>query len=461
MLTYNEVIMPHTFDPRVLREYDIRGTYGQTLHEVDAHAIGRKFACWMRQRGLKTVAVCRDGRLSSPVLSEALQKGLLEGGIDIRDVGIGPTPMLYFAVKHLHLDAGVMVTGSHNPKEDNGFKFTLQTRPFFGADILEMANLPEEPAEIGGIYRIHALEQAYIGRLEQDAEPAPKKTLRVAFDPANGAAGFIISQLVKKLNIECLVINEIIDGTFPAHHPDPTEVKNMKQLSELVLTEKCDLGIGFDGDADRLGVVDSKGRMLFGDQLMIILAKDFLETNPGAKIITDVKASQAFFDEVKRLGGEPIMWKTGHSLIKQRMTELNAKLAGEMSGHIFYADKYYGYDDGLYAAVRLINYLSRIPETLAELYDQLPKFMSTPEIRIDSPDDKKFDVIETLKETLEKAGVSFDATDGVRVTQANGWWLVRASNTQPKLIVRLESQTQEGLDALKQQMETFLRPLIS
>lgn len=449
----------YALNPKILREYDIRGTFGKSLNLEDALALGRRFAEMMRSAGFKTVCVGRDGRLSSPVLAENLIKGLLEGGAIVKDIGIGPTPMVYFGVKHLKTDAGIMVTGSHNPPQDNGFKMTLYTRPFFGPDIQGLAELKGEAAAVPGSLETMNIEALYAERLLKDYRPG-KKPLKIAIDPGNGAAGHIVELLMQsgKLNGKVFAINTAIDGNFPAHHPDPTVPENLQELTALVKKENCDLGIAFDGDADRIGVIDSLGRILWGDQLMILWSRDVLKRHPGATIIADVKASQLLFDDINAHGGKALMAKTGHSLIKSKIAETKAMLAGEMSGHIFFADTYYGFDDALYAAIRLLNILHDSDQSLTEIFDQIPKRVNTPEIRIDCDDEQKFKVVEKVRDQLNKSNISLNDVDGVRVSNQDGWWLLRASNTQAILVARCESDTEAGLLRLQEQLSTYLKP---
>ncbi|PIW30274.1 MAG: phosphomannomutase [Rhodospirillales bacterium CG15_BIG_FIL_POST_REV_8_21_14_020_66_15] len=440
----------HRFDPSILREYDIRGTVGTTLDPDDLRAIGRAFGTILARAGGKTAATGYDGRLSSPELEAALADGLRAAGIDVRRVGRGPTPMLYFATFHLGTDSGLMVTGSHNPPEFNGVKMVLKGRSFFGADIQTLGTMAAQGdfAEgAGGEWRFDVLD-AYVARLLKDF--VGTKPLTVAWDAGNGAAGEALVKLVAGLPGRHILLNEGIDGTFPAHHPDPTVEKNLAQLKDAVAANGCDLGIAFDGDGDRIGVVDSRGRVLWGDQLLAILARDVLAANPGATVIADVKTSRVFFDEIERLGGKSLMWKTGHSHIKSKMAEIGAPLAGEMSAHIFFKDRYYGYDDALYAAVRLLNVLNGTETSLAGLLDAMPKTVSTPEIRFDCADDRKFQVVEEVRARLAlEEGIEVHGMDGVRVQSADGWWLLRASNTQPVLVARCEAADAEGLARLK------------
>jgi phosphomannomutase len=436
----------HRFDPTILREYDIRGVYGETLSAADAAAIGRSFAAVLHEEGRRRAAVGRDGRLSSPELEAALV--LTAGGIDVVRIGLGPTPMLYYAVCTLGVDGGIMVTGSHNPPTHNGFKMMLGKRSFFGADIARLGRIAasgETPRGAGRVEDRSVLD-AYVARVVADY--AGGRPLHVAWDAGNGATGEALKRVTRLLPGKHICLNDTIDGTFPAHHPDPTEPKNLVQLQETVVREGCDLGIAFDGDGDRIGVVDGKGRILWGDQFMVILAGEIIAAAPGATIIADVKASQVLFDEIKRMGGTPLMWRTGHSLIKSKMAELNAPLAGEMSGHIFYNDHYFGYDDALYAAVRLLGILSRGDASLAALRDRLPAVVNTPELRFPCSDTRKFAVIEEVRDRLKRAGTEHSDIDGVRVRTAEGWWLLRASNTQDMLVARVEARDQAGLSRL-------------
>jgi phosphomannomutase len=447
----------HRFDPTILREYDIRGVVGETLSAADAKAIGRSFAAIVHQAGGRRVAVGRDGRLSSPELEAALVAGLTSCGIDAVRVGLGPTPMLYFAVHTLGVDGGLMVTGSHNPSDYNGFKMMLGKKPFFGADIQRLGAIAASgsfPAGAGTAEE-HAVQAAYIERLLKDFSGA--KPLRVAWDAGNGATADVMRILTDRLPGTHFRLNDTIDGRFPAHHPDPTEPKNLVQLQEAVARERCDLGIAFDGDGDRIGVVDGQGRILWGDQFMVLLAEEVIRDRPGAVIIADVKASQVLFDEIARMGGTPLMWRTGHSLIKSKMAEVGAPLAGEMSGHIFYADRYYGYDDALYAAVRLLGIIASRKESLAELRDRLPRVVNTPELRFPCPEPRKFAAIDEVRDRLKRSGAEMSDIDGVRVKTKDGWWLLRASNTQDVLVARAEAKDEAGLARLKALLSEELR----
>ena len=405
----------HRFDPTVLREYDIRGIVGRTLHPADAFAIGRAFGTIVARGGGSKVAVGYDGRLTSPELEQALVDGLLASGMEALRIGRGPTPMLYYAATTLETDGAVMVTGSHNPPDYNGFKMMLGRKPFFGrqiADIGSIAASGDVVPEAAGTERAVAIAEDYIGRLLSDWDGGDRM-LKVVWDNGNGAAGDVLAKLVDTLPGEHFVLNGVIDGRFPAHHPDDT------------------------------------GEILFGDQILVVLARDVLKEHPGATIIADVKASQVLFDEVAKAGGTPLMWKTGHSLIKSKMAETGSKLAGEMSGHIFFADRWYGFDDALYDAVRTLGIVARMSGKLSEVRKALPHVINTPEIRFDCDDRRKFAVIEEVSERLAAEGAKVSSIDGVRVQTADGWWLLRASNTQAVLVARCEASTEAGLDRLK------------
>jgi len=366
--------------------------------------------------------------------------------------------MLYFAVNTLDVDGGIMVTGSHNPANYNGFKLMLGKKSFFGQDIQRLGRLAAEvprPAARAGQVAEKAVDAAYIARIVADYDGT--RPLHVVWDAGNGATGEVLQRLVQKLPGKHVLLNERIDGRFPAHHPDPTEAKNLVQLQQAVADNRADLGIAFDGDGDRIGVVDGKGRILWGDQFMVVLAGDVIRARPGATIIADVKASQVLFDEVARMGGTPLMWRTGHSLIKTKMAEIGAPLAGEMSGHIFYADRYYGYDDALYAAVRLLGIVSRSGESLAQMRDRLPVVVNTPELRFPCSEARKFAVIDEVRQRLKRAGAAMSDIDGVRVKTGDGWWLLRASNTQDVLVARAEAKDEAGLLRLKALLAEQLR----
>ena len=441
----------HRFDPTTLREYDIRGIVGKTLHPADAFAIGRAFGSIISRAGGHTVAVGYDGRLSSPELERPLVEGLKASGMEVLRMGRGPTPMLYFTATTRSTDGAIMVTGSHNPPDYNGFKMMLGRKPFYGTQIQRIgamtANGDVVPEEAGAEREV-SVATDYIARLISDWDGGDR-ALDVVWDNGNGAAGEILQRLVPALPGRHTVLNGEIDGRFPAHHPDPTVPKNLEQLVAEVHARKADLGIAFDGDADRIGVVDDSGEILFGDQLMIVLGRDVLREHPGATIIADVKASQVLFDELARAGANAMMWKTGHSIIKAKMAETKSPLAGEMSGHIFFADKWYGFDDALYAAIRLLGIVARMDGPLSAVRRALPQVVNTPEVRFDCDDTRKFKVIEEVAARLKESGAKVADIDGVRVMTEDGWWLLRASNTQAVLVARAEATSTEGLERLK------------
>ncbi len=458
--------MPHTFHPTTLREYDIRGIIGETLGADDARAIGRGFATLLRRaRGdavRSTVAVGYDGRVSSVMLEEALVEGLNASGVDVVRVGMGPTPMLYYAEASAEdVHGGIQITGSHNPVNYNGFKLVFQGAPFFGADILNLGRMAEHGDWLDGEGKSERREvlHAYIDRvieglagISHDALAA----LRIGWDAGNGAAGPALELLTSKIPGEHHLLFTEVDGTFPNHHPDPTEEKNLADLKALVAEKKLDFGVAFDGDGDRIGAIDGEGRVIWGDQLLTIYAEDLLRQVPGSTIIADVKASGALFEKVAALGGKPLMWNTGHSLIKSKMKETGAPLAGEMSGHVFFKHQYYGYDDALYAAIRLIAASARLGKSVTQLRGEMPALVNTPELRFQVDESRKFAVIVEIKERLAAAGADVNSTDGVRVSTPDGWWLLRASNTQDVLVARAESSDQAGLDRLMEQIDAQL-----
>ena len=447
--------MTHSFDPTILREYDIRGIVGRTLHEEDAYALGRTFAAQGQEMGAKKLAVGRDGREHSPRLEEALIRGLTEGGMDVVRVGQGPSPMLYWAVSELDVDGGIQITGSHNPADYNGFKMLLPGGSVFGAAIKALGTRAAEGRWTEGKGQItdEDVMDRYVHRLVEDFKGGEFK---IGWDAGNGAAGPALEKLVKLLPGEHHTIFTDVDGRFPNHHPDPTVEKNLEHLKALVRDKQLDFGIAFDGDGDRIGAVDGEGRVIWGDQLLMILAGPVLQEQPGATIIADVKASQTLFDRIGEMGGQPLMWKTGHSLIKSKMKETGAPLAGEMSGHIFFKHRWYGFDDALYASVRLIEAVAASGKSLTQLRTEMPVSVSTPELRFPVDESRKFAVIDEVRDRLSADGASVDATDGVRVKTPEGWWLLRASNTQDVLVARAEATDQRGLDLLVTEIDQQL-----
>lgn len=442
----------YRFDPEILREYDIRGQVGKNLSEADARAVGLSFGTFVKRKGGKTVCVGYDGRASSPGFAKAVIEGLVATGLNVEAIGLGPTPMLYYAVKEHKADGGVMITGSHNPPDYNGFKMTLAKDPVYGEAVQELGRIAAAgDFEIGeGRIKQIDVQDAYVDRLARDWNG--KKNLKVVWDCGNGAAGEIVRRLIQKLPGEHALLFDEIDGAFPNHHPDPTVDKNLADLIAEVKKRKFDLGVAFDGDADRVGAVDEKGSVLRCDTLITLYAQEVLQDHPGATIVGDVKCSQVMYDEIKRLGGKPLMWKTGHSLIKAKMYELNAPLAGELSGHIFFGHKFYGHDDGIYCAIRLMNIVANADKPASGLTVHLPPIFNTPEIRFEVDEREKFNLVRKVAESV-KAKKNKDwqvnEIDGVRVTTPDGWWLLRASNTQNVLVTRAESQSAKGLESLK------------
>ena len=446
----------HRFDPSLLREYDMRGVWGETLGPRDAWAVGRAFAVCVRRAGGSCVAVGYDGRLSSPALETAVVEGLVEGGITVRRIGLAPTPLLYYAVASAQdVHGGIEITGSHNPKDHNGFKLDLGGQPFFGQDIVELGRIAAagdwgQPLAPGRVEQID-LAQAYVARI-LDAldgiDPAWLERCRVGWDAGNGAAGPLIERLVRHLPGQHVLFFTAVDGHFPHHHPDPTIVENLGDLIGAVAAGNIDIGFAFDGDGDRLGVVDGRGRVLWGDQILSILVQDLLKQRPGALIMADVKASQTLFDTIAARGGRALMAPTGHSLIKSGMKQTGAVLAGEMTGHLFFADTYYGYDDALYGALRVLAASARLGRTITELRDAMPQTHATPDLRFAAPGHDPVAVVAAVVATLRAEGAVFDTTDGARVTTPDGWWLLRASNTQALVTARAESPTGDGLQRL-------------
>lgn len=439
--------MTHRLSPEILRAYDIRGRVGDTLTEADAWAVGRGFATRIRRAGGTRVAVGYDGRTHSPMLEAALVAGLTASGVDVVRIGIGPSPMLYYAAATLEVDGGVQVTGSHNPREDNGFKLVMQGNSFCGPDVRDLARLAEAGDwEVGAGTVAHAdVLDLYVGRLLAGYAGG---AYRIGWDAGNGAAGPAIRALTAHLPGEHHLLFCDIDGTFPNHHPDPTVEANLAQLQALVAEQKLDFGLAFDGDGDRIGAVDAQGRVLWGDEILSILIGPTLAELPGSTIVADVKSSDALFERIAALGGTPVMWRTGHSEIKTKMKELGAPLAGELSGHIFFAHEYYGFDDALYAAVRLIRAVHLSGRSLTALREDTSARVATPEWRVPVAEGRKVAVVEEVAARLSEQGARVTITDGVRVSTDDGWWLLRASNTQAALTLRAEGRDADALAQL-------------
>jgi len=430
----------------IFREYDIRGIADRELTDDVVRAVGRAFGERMRERGLPRIAVGRDVRLSSPRIAAALIEGLRDQGASVIDVGQVPTPALYFGILHLEADGGVMVTGSHNPIEYNGLKISEGVSSLHGADIQELGRRAGSAGVLAarGAVESASVDEAYladlVGRIDLP------RGLRVVCDPGNGAASILGPRFLRAIGCEVDAIFAEPDGRFPNHLPDPTVPEFMKALQERVVATKSDLGIGFDGDADRVGAVDEKGRLLFGDQVLALYAGDVLSRRPGSPIIFEVKCSQGLVEWIEQRGGVPVMWKAGHSLIKAKMRETGAPLGGEMSGHMFFADEFPGYDDALYAAGRLLRLVAAGSSPLSVRVDALPqaRYVATPELRLDCSDERKFAIVESVREHYRARRQVIDV-DGVRVQFGDGWGLIRASNTQPVLVVRFEARSRERL----------------
>ncbi|WJY19490.1 phosphomannomutase/phosphoglucomutase [Alteriqipengyuania flavescens] len=454
--------MSHTFDPTTLREYDIRGIVGETLGADDARAIGRTFGTMLRAEGGKKVAVGYDGRTSSPILEHALVEGLTAAGCDVRRIGMSATPMLYYAEASAEeVDGGIQITGSHNPANYNGFKMVFLGRPFFGEDIQRLGRMSAAGEWADGTGEVESVDimDAYIDRILSGLDGIDADALagmRVGWDAGNGAAGPALEKLAARLPGEHHLLYTDVDGAFPNHHPDPTVEANLADLKALVADKNLDFGVAFDGDGDRIGAIDGEGRVIWGDQLLMIYAEDLLGKLPNSTVIADVKASRALFDHVAAHGGKPVMWKTGHSLIKSKMKETAAPLAGEMSGHVFFADDYYGFDDALYAGVRLIAAAARLGKSVTQLRADMPDMINTPEMRFQVDESRKFAAIDEVAGRIAGSDANADTTDGVRVTTDDGWWLLRASNTQDVLVARAESDSEEGLARLMAQIDEQL-----
>lgn len=440
-------------NPSIFREYDVRGIAGEDLSPEFARALGLAYAHHVAGREpvagrprLK-IAVGRDCRLTGEEYTNALIEGLRDGGLDVLKIGICPTPLTYFAIFHYDLDGAIMVTGSHNPSNYNGFKIGIGRSTIHGQEIQTLRKImeshPSPMEERGNVEEAFIIEPyiKYVG-----SKTGPFKKLKIVLDAGNGTAATVAPPLFQSLGAEIIPLYCELDGNFPNHHPDPTVPENLKDLVAAVKENQADFGVAFDGDSDRIGLVDETGRIIFGDELMVILSRDVLKNNPGATIISEVKSSHRLYEDIKNHGGNPIMWKTGHSLIKSKMKETGAALAGEMSGHIFFADRYFGYDDALYAAVRVFEIASQTEGPVSTLIADLPQVIATPEIRVDCEEEKKFELVEEIKRALSHHNGNMNDIDGIRIDYGEGWGLARASNTQPVLVLRFEAQNQSLLD---------------
>jgi phosphomannomutase/phosphoglucomutase len=442
-------------NPGIFREYDIRGIADKELLDAGIVELGRAIGTYLQRKGGKNINLGRDCRLSSTRLRNALIQGLLATGCHVTDVGVVPTPLLYYSVFHGKADGGVMITGSHNPSEYNGFKVVSGGSTIHGDEIQELRRMMERRDFIQGAGSETSTDMTTPYVDEISAQFHFKRRVKVVADAGNGTAGPVMHRIFDRLNCEATELYFEMDGRFPNHHPDPTVPKNLAALIAEVELKHADLGIAFDGDADRIGAVDDKGGVIYGDQLMIIYSREILSRKPGATVIGEVKSSQSLYDDIRKRGGNAIMWKTGHSLIKAKMKETHAELAGEMSGHMFFADRYYGFDDALYAACRLMEILSNSDRPLSAQLSDLPKTVTTPEIRVDCPDDRKFDVVKRVTEKFRKTHEIVEV-DGVRILFPHGWGLVRASNTQPVLVLRFEASTPELLTQYQKEVESTL-----
>ena len=444
--------------PNIFREYDIRGIADKEFTDEVVELLGRAIGTALQREKKKKISIGHDFRPSHKRLVDALLKGLTASGIDVIYLGLIPTPLLYFSVSHLNLDAGICITGSHNPPEYNGFKIHFKDRPFYGAEIQGLYQLMLKKDFVQGQGKIEKSEiipayRAYVRKIFNF-----KKKIKVVVDSGHGMGGIVAPDLFKELGHEVIELYSNPDSTFPDHHPDPSEPKNMIDLQKKVLETKAQLGIAFDGDADRIGVVDEKGNILPGDHLLLLYARAILKKKPGSVIIGDVKCSKLIYDDIAKRGGKPIMWKTGHSLIKAKMKETHAELAGEMSGHMFFQDRWFGFDDAIYAACRMLEIVDETSEPVSQLLADLPKTFSTPEIRVDSPDDKKFDLVKRAVAEFKKK-YDVNDIDGARIQFPDGWGLVRASNTQPVLVMRFEATTEKRLSEIRKVVEDQIHAL--
>ncbi len=455
----------------LFREYDLRGVVGEELTDAIAERVGRAYCTYVKDRGVKTISVGRDGRLSSPALHKSLVKGLLDGGLNVVDIGVCPSPLVYFSLFHLPIDGGIMITGSHNAAEYNGFKICVGKEAIHGEAIQDLRRVMEAGAFVsgGGTLSAHPIIPDYLAYIQQSFVGVDAKRLHVVIDCGNGAAALVAKQALELLGCHVTGLYCDLDGRFPNHHPDPTVLENLDDLVQAVKRHKADVGIGYDGDGDRIGAIDEQGNVLWGDRLLVVYSRDILAAKPGSTIISEVKASQSLYDDIEKCGGKPIMWKTGHSLIKAKMKQEQAVLAGEMSGHMFFADRYFGYDDAVYASCRLIEILAKSTSPLSAIVADLPKTAVTPEIRVDTSDAIKFELVKRVQErftahvkTKQGLGPSrlvprdVVTIDGVRAIFDDGWGLIRASNTQPALVLRVEATSVERLAAIRAVIESEL-----
>jgi phosphomannomutase/phosphoglucomutase len=447
-------------NPQIFREYDIRGVVDKDLTPDIVRTLGQGFGTYVSHLGHRELVVGRDGRLSSKAFEEALIEGLISTGCNVVNIGLCPTPVYYFSIFHFDKDGGMTITGSHNPPEFNGFKVSVGKSTIFGEEIQNLRRLIEKGEFVVGRGNVSTEEiiKPYQDYIKKNIRI--EKRMRAVIDAGNGTAGIVAGTLLRDLGCEVEEIYCEVDGRFPNHFPDPTIPANLKDLIDWVKKNQADVGIGYDGDADRIGVVDDQGNIIWGDQLMILFSREILKYKKGAVFVAEVKCSQNLFNDIEKHGGKAIMWRTGHSLIKEKMKEEKAVLGGEMSGHIFFADRYFGYDDAIYASCRLIELLSKTDKKLSQLLSDVPKTFITPEIRFDCPDEIKFEVVEKVKKVLKKDYPIIDV-DGVRVKFEDGWGLVRASNTQPALVLRFEALTDKRVQDIKKLVEDNVQKAVA
>jgi phosphomannomutase / phosphoglucomutase len=442
--------------PKAFREYDIRGVVGEDIQDHDVETLGRTFGAYMRGQGKRRVAVGRDCRLSSERYRDLLLEGMLAAGLDVIDVGVCPSPLLYFAIRHLDREGGIMITASHNPPEYNGFKVCNGQDTISGAEIQKLRRMMEARDFVAGRGSLESYDivTPYMDFVVQNI--SLNRRLRVGVDAGNATGGPIAVPVLERLGCEVHPIHCDMDGTFPNHEPDPTVLENLEDLTALVTRLGLDVGLSYDGDCDRLGVVDHRGQVVYGDKLMIIYAREILSRRPGTTFVSEVKCSKTLYDEIEKCGGKAIMGRTGHSLMKAKMKEVDAVLAGEMSGHMFFKDRFFGFDDGVYASCRLLEILANTNKTLPELLEGIPETYTTPEIRVPCPDEIKFDTVDRAMQEFRKAGLEVIDVDGARIVFPDGWGLVRASNTQPVLVLRYEADTPDRLEEIRELIESTI-----
>lgn len=452
-------------NPVIFREYDIRGVVGKDFDEAFARALGQSLAVYIHEKnpsGTRTVAVGYDARLSSPALSQAVIDGFTSSGYNVLKLGLVTTPICYFSTFQLPVDGAVMITGSHNPPEYNGFKISVGKSTIYGSEIQAVGEILKRGKFLSGSGKATDVDilTPYVTRYEK--EFAGLSSVKVVFDCGNGAAGSVARRMFEACGLNFELLFEKPDGNFPNHHPDPTVEENLDALKDKVSSSSAAVGIGFDGDADRIGVVDHTGRMIAGDELMVLISRSILQKTKGAKIIGDVKCSDRLYADIAKNGGSPVMWKTGHSLIKQKIKDEHSPFGGELSGHIFFADRNFGYDDALYAGIRLVEIMAKTGKTIPQLLEGLPPAFNTPEIRIDTTEEKKLSIVRELQKRYEKpaAGVKTNLIDGIRISYPDGWALARPSNTQPVLVLRFESNTEAGLKRIENEIRSVVDPLL-